>query len=68
MVISDLSGNIVDGGLSPSSDLATHLELYRAFPSVGGVVHTHSEFATVWAKTGVGGSIPSLATTLKSIT
>jgi L-ribulose-5-phosphate 4-epimerase len=61
MVISDLSGKIVDGGLSPSSDLATHLELYRAFPSVGGVVHTHSEFATVWAQ--AGREIPVYGTT-----
>src|SRR5581483_9948606 len=44
LVISDLKGNIVDGQLKPSSDLHTHLELYREFPSIGGVVHTHSEF------------------------
>jgi L-ribulose-5-phosphate 4-epimerase len=50
MVISDLSGKIVDGNLRPSSDLPTHIELYRHFPSIGGVAHTHSEFATAWAQ------------------
>ncbi len=50
MVVSDLHGRIIEGDLKPSSDLATHLELYRAFPSIGGVVHTHSEFATAWAQ------------------
>jgi L-ribulose-5-phosphate 4-epimerase len=49
-VISDLSGKIVDGNLRPSSDLPTHIELYRHFPSIGGVAHTHSEFATAWAQ------------------
>jgi len=50
MVISDLEGNIVEGDLRPSSDLPTHLELYRHFPNIGGVAHTHSEFATAWAQ------------------
>ncbi len=50
MVVTDLEGKIVEGGLRPSSDLATHLELYKAFPKIGGVVHTHSEFATAWAQ------------------
>lgn len=50
IVISDLSGKIVDGSLRPSSDLPTHLELYKNFPSIGGVAHTHSEFATAWAQ------------------
>jgi len=50
MVISDLSGKIVDGNLRPSSDLPTHIELYKHFPSIGGVAHTHSEFATAWAQ------------------
>jgi L-ribulose-5-phosphate 4-epimerase len=50
IVISDLSGKIVDGDLRPSSDLPTHLELYRHFPNIGGVAHTHSEFATAWAQ------------------
>ena len=50
IVISDLNGNIADGTLRPSSDLPTHLELYRRFPNIGGVAHTHSEFATAWAQ------------------
>src|SRR5260370_38934002 len=50
IVISDLTGKIVDGTLRPSSDLPTHLELYKHFPSIGGVAHTHSEFATAWAQ------------------
>ncbi len=50
MVITDLDGKIVEGGLRPSSDLATHLELYKAFGKIGGVTHTHSEFATAWAQ------------------
>lgn len=50
MVITDLDGRIVEGGLRPSSDLDTHLALYRAFPSIGGVVHTHSRHATAWAQ------------------
>jgi len=50
MVITDLAGKIVDGTLRPSSDLATHLELYKCFPAIGGVAHTHSEFATAWAQ------------------
>jgi L-ribulose-5-phosphate 4-epimerase len=50
IVISDLAGKIVDGNLRPSSDLATHLELYKHFPNIGGVAHTHSEFATAWAQ------------------
>src|SRR4051812_29812925 len=52
MVVTDLNGRIVEGNLRPSSDLATHLALYRAFPSVGGIAHTHSEFATAWAQAG----------------
>ena len=50
MVVTDLDGKIVEGKLKPSSDLATHLILYRAFPQIGGVVHTHSEYATAWAQ------------------
>jgi L-ribulose-5-phosphate 4-epimerase len=50
MVITDLDGKIVEGKLKPSSDLATHAMLYRAFPSIGGVVHTHSRHATAWAQ------------------
>jgi len=61
MVVSDLNGKIVEGKLKPSSDLATHLELYREFPGIGGVVHTHSEYATAWAQ--AGREIPAYGTT-----
>ena len=61
MVIADLHGNIVAGDLRPSSDLPTHAALYQAFPSIGGVVHTHSRFATAWAQ--AGHEIPCLGTT-----
>ena len=61
LVVTDLSGKIVEGKLRPSSDLPTHLVLYRKFPSIGGVTHTHSEFATAWAQ--AGRSIPCLGTT-----
>jgi L-ribulose-5-phosphate 4-epimerase len=50
MVVTDLTGKIIDGTLRPSSDLPTHLELYKCFPAIGGVAHTHSEFATAWAQ------------------
>jgi L-ribulose-5-phosphate 4-epimerase len=50
MVVTKLDGEIVEGDLRPSSDLATHLELYKHFPNIGGVAHTHSEFATAWAQ------------------
>lgn len=50
MVITDLEGRVVEGELRPSSDLATHAALYRAFPSIGGIVHTHSRHATAWAQ------------------
>jgi len=50
MVITDLAGRIVEGSLRPSSDLATHLALYRAFEGIGGVIHTHSRYATAWAQ------------------
>jgi len=61
MVVVDLEGNVVEGKLKPSSDLATHLELYKAFPSIGGVVHTHSTNATSFAQAGRG--IPAFGTT-----
>src|ERR1700728_4852366 len=61
MVVTDLDGKVVEGKLRPSSDLATHLELYREFPGIGGVVHTHSEFATAWAQ--AGREIPAYGTT-----
>ena len=48
MVVVDLEGNRVEGNLNPSSDTATHLELYKAFPDMGGIVHTHSPWATSW--------------------
>lgn len=50
LVVTDLEGRIVEGSLRPSSDLATHAALYRAFPAIGGVVHTHSRHATAWAQ------------------
>lgn len=50
LVVTDLDGNIVEGSLRPSSDLATHLVLYKAFAGIGGVAHTHSEYATSWAQ------------------
>jgi L-ribulose-5-phosphate 4-epimerase len=50
LVVSDLNGKILAGKLRPSSDLPTHLVLYKAFPDIGGVVHTHSEYATAWAQ------------------
>ncbi len=61
MVIVDLEGTLVDSQLRPSSDLATHLHLYRNFPEIGAVVHTHSEYATAWAQ--AGRPIPPLGTT-----
>ncbi len=61
MVVLDLDGNIVEGEMKPSSDTPTHLELYRNFQNTGGIVHTHSEWATCWAQ--VGKSIPPFGTT-----
>ena len=61
MVVTDLDGNVVEGGLRPSSDLPTHLELYRSFPGIGGVVHTHSRYATAFAQSERG--IPCYGTT-----
>jgi L-ribulose-5-phosphate 4-epimerase len=61
MVLTDLDGRVVEGTLSPSSDLPTHLELYRSFPGIGGVAHTHSRFATAWAQ--AGREIPCFGTT-----
>ena len=61
IVISDLNGKIVDGTLRPSSDLPTHLELYKHFQNIGGVAHTHSEFATAWAQAET--PIPCFGTT-----
>lgn len=61
MVVTDLHGNIVEGDLRPSSDLDTHTVLYREFPSIGAVVHTHSEYATSFAQAGL--PIPAYGTT-----
>ncbi|WP_310603823.1 L-ribulose-5-phosphate 4-epimerase [Anaerosporobacter sp.] len=61
MVVIDMEGNRVEGKYNPSTDTATHLELYKAYPEIGGVVHTHSPWATVWAQ--AGRSIPSYGTT-----
>ena len=61
MVVVDLEGNKVEGEYNPSSDTPTHLELYKAFPNVGGIVHTHSPWATSWAQAGRG--IPCYGTT-----
>ncbi|MGL6314192.1 L-ribulose-5-phosphate 4-epimerase [Vibrio sp. WXL103] len=61
MVVVDLNGTLIEGDLKPSSDTATHLELYRHYPEIGGVVHTHSPQATAWAQAGL--PIPALGTT-----
>ena len=61
MVVVDLDGKVVEGKWRPSSDTATHVELYKAFPAIGGVVHTHSSYATSWAQ--AGRDIPCYGTT-----
>jgi len=61
MVVLDLDGNVVEGRLKPSSDTPTHLELYKAFPCIGGIVHAHSTYATAWAQ--AGRDIPNIGTT-----
>ena len=61
MVVVDLEGNVIEGNLNPSSDTPTHLVLYKAFPEIGGVVHTHSTYATAWAQAGI--DIPNIGTT-----
>ena len=61
MVVVDLDGNVVEGRYRPSSDTPTHLELYKAFKNIGGIVHTHSKMATSWAQ--AGRSIPAYGTT-----
>ncbi len=61
MVIVDMDGKLIEGSYKPSSDMETHLVLYRNFPDIGSVVHTHSEWATIWAQAGQ--SIPALGTT-----
>lgn len=61
MVVIDMDGNVVEGEYNPSSDTDTHIILYNNFPDIGGIVHTHSEWATIWAQSGQ--SIPALGTT-----
>jgi L-ribulose-5-phosphate 4-epimerase len=61
MVVVDLNGNKVEGSLNPSSDTPTHVELYKAFLNIGGIVHTHSRWATIFSQAGLG--IPALGTT-----
>jgi L-ribulose-5-phosphate 4-epimerase len=61
MVVVNLNGEVVEGKWRPSSDTATHLALYRRYPSIGGIVHTHSTHATAWAQAGL--AIPALGTT-----
>jgi L-ribulose-5-phosphate 4-epimerase len=61
MVVVDLSGKQTEGRLSPSSDTKTHIEMFKAFPEIGAVVHTHSRWATIFAQAGIG--IPVLGTT-----
>ena len=61
MVVVDLDGKVVEGSLNPSSDTPTHVVLYKAFPHIGGVVHTHSTYATAWAQAGM--DIPNIGTT-----
>ena len=61
MVVVNLDGKVVEGDLNPSSDTPTHLVLYKAFPEIGGVVHTHSTYATAWAQAGI--DLPNIGTT-----
>lgn len=61
MVVVDLEGKVIEGHLKPSSDTATHVVLYKKFEKIGGVVHTHSTYATAWAQAGKG--IPNIGTT-----
>ena len=61
LVVLDLEGNVVEGTLNPSSDTKTHLELYKAYPKLGGIVHTHSPYAVAWAQAGK--DIPCYGTT-----
>jgi len=61
MVVLDLDGKVVEGKLKPSMDAASHLVLYRSFPNIGGVTHTHSTYATAWAQAGK--DIPNIGTT-----
>ncbi|WP_028608603.1 L-ribulose-5-phosphate 4-epimerase [Paenibacillus harenae] len=61
MVVVDLDGNVVEGEMRPSSDTATHAVLYKHYPQIGGIVHTHSTWATIWAQAGL--DVPVMGTT-----
>ncbi len=61
IVVVDMDGKVIEGDLNPSSDTPTHIELYKAFPNIGGIVHTHSRNATIWAQAEM--DIPALGTT-----
>ena len=61
LVVVNMDGKVIEGDYTPSSDLATHLELYRQFPACGGVVHTHSRLAVAWAQAGA--NLPAFGTT-----
>lgn len=61
MVVIDLEGNVVEGELNPSSDTATHAVLYKHYQEIGGIVHTHSTWATIWAQSGL--DLPAMGTT-----
>ncbi len=61
MVVVNMEGEVMEGKYQPSSDMNTHIELYRSFPDIGGIVHTHSTYATAWAQAGK--SIPIIGTT-----
>ena len=61
MVVCDLAGNVVEGELNPSSDTPTHAVLYQSFPEIGGIVHTHSTWSTIWAQAGL--DVPAMGTT-----
>jgi L-ribulose-5-phosphate 4-epimerase len=61
MTVTDLDGNVIESTTKPSTDLMTHIILYKAFPDIGGIAHTHSKWATVWAQ--MGKSIPCYGTT-----
>src|SRR5699024_8749257 len=61
MVVCDFDGNVVEGEMNPSSDTPTHAILYQNFPEIGGIVHTHSTWATAWAQAGL--DVPAMGTT-----
>lgn len=61
MIVCDLEGHVVEGELNPSSDTPTHAVLYKAYPKIGGIVHTHSTWATIWAQAGL--DLPAMGTT-----